>query len=256
MRRPAPRRRTISWLLAGGAMVSAVAGCNLALGLPDYEDAALQLCGCPGVPLAFTDCTTRVHDALADAKPKEREAWLSTFAAQECDTCKGELANIAVCLQTAPVCREKGEDCERLLDCCGAIYGTGYCYEGKCRVEAPSCKHAFDACETDDDCCGSEAGLGKCYAGDNGNICYEFCASPDTAQNCPGCCTHIEGTNLPKDDVCVDGAVAAASLEELTAGTATCQSACYLGVDEDCPAGTSCKRLSLGNGANLHYCTP
>lgn len=242
--------RVVRFSLACGALVALAAGCNLALGLPDYQDAAVQLCGCPGVAGLFSDCTTRVHDALEAASPEEREAWLSTFAAEDC----GECGSVGVCLQTEPVCRQPGEPCSKVADCCGLGDGTGYCYEGECRREAPSCKHAFEPCQTADDCCGSEAGLAACYAGDDGPMCYEFCASADQAQNCPGCCTHVEGAGLPKDALCLDGTTAAALLESITLGATTCQSACYLGVDEDCPAGTQCERVSLGGGAQLHYC--
>ncbi|MFO0552629.1 MAG: hypothetical protein U0271_29835 [Polyangiaceae bacterium] len=280
---------------AGVALLAFAAGCNLVLGIDtsEYDDAAAILCACPDVSKVVTDCETRVRDSLDAADEKTRESWLSNFDNLGCDQCDED--GLIRCFQAEPVCKSIGESCSWVFDCCGTIQGTtvckgtgqtyecaacvqvgdactrddeccgglfspgeAYCASGSCVAEPPSCKHSFDDCTTDADCCGSESGSAFCgniNPDQPGTYCIERCVG-DAASNCPGCCLRFEGTGLPGESVCIDGSKAAAFLDSVTGTSTACEITCFLGVDEECPAGKVCQGIPVDSGGIVEICAP
>jgi hypothetical protein len=278
----------LAMLALGG--LGAMAGCNVILGIDDYRDVAVEICGCKDVPEYVSNCQTQIRDSLAKADPDVRERWLGAYDTLGCGSCKEP--NIVSCLQQPPVCRGLDDRCEGLLDCCGVVdeerscidgrcraciptndpgapscnttadccggvfrAGEVYCHEGRCIEEAPNCGRFIEACTENESCCGFEAGetTGRCT---NGLGCFEQCL-PDNA-NCPNCCAKLSGDGvafLPANRACVDGPESATGFQYLVPPGATfCDIVCELGIDETCPEGYECKDLLINTVLSIQLC--
>ena len=281
------RGRSLGRLLAGALI--GLGGCNLALGIDpaEYNDVAVDLCACEGVSFLFSNCERQIRDSLEDANEDARERWLGLHDSAGCGRC--DQLGVVQCLQSPPVCRDRGEPCVGILDCCGSLAdsacrggtcaacaaqgeacestaeccgafdapGVVYCHQGQCFRDTEECLPTLAPCMDDADCCGGPAGVALCLkeGGIFNGVCLEFCLP--TGDNCSDCCGTVAlGTFAEYANVCLEGRQVAEALAPYAQGYTVCEGLCDLESDKTCPDGTTCSVFDpmVMPGVTVDFC--
>lgn len=253
-RRATGRARALLEIASFGlfASIAAIAtpSCASIIGADDYDSIAIRVCQCETVS-AIPDCAGRVEQALADATPEVREAWLANV---EVHRCEEECGGAAACIDASPTCVPIGEACSVSVECCGAAspesgYLPSYCFDGECTRDRSGCLSTAQECSDPADCCGSsimgaDGAIGVCESRYEvlQDRCWVSC-DPDNPTNCPTCCAVITENGVEAASYCASAIVGV--------GDFSCERVCR--GDEDCPTG-ECLTIDLPLGppsANL-----